>query len=142
MKALAHATGSFARAFVLSAIHHPTWPLPSRVVSSLFSGSDTRSSKRTERRSRVHMALRAILGDYEAFVASILASLSALSVDVSRYQLDHVCYRVATNERYAEKKRELAAVAQLLLENDVAGRPIAVFRLHSPLVAEVCVLYA
>lgn len=45
---------------------------------------------------------------------------------------DHVCYRVATQERYAELKEHLMGQDVLASEAMIAGRPIATFALHTP----------
>lgn len=45
---------------------------------------------------------------------------------------DHVCYRVATLERYLELKDRLRSIADLAAETPVSGRPISIFTLHTP----------
>lgn len=50
------------------------------------------------------------------------------------FLLDHICYRVATPERYTELKTALLKDHQLVTESLINGRPIAVFRLCTPFV--------
>lgn len=66
------------------------------------------------------------------FLDRLLHALEAAGIDVSKLGPDHVCYRVATAQRYAELKAWLHTQGTLLSEKDVNGRPIAAFRLHTP----------
>lgn len=50
------------------------------------------------------------------------------------YPLDHICYRVGTQERYRSLKADLLESNELLAETLINGRPIATFRLTEPLV--------
>lgn len=50
------------------------------------------------------------------------------------YILDHICYRVGTQDRYRELKKTLLKSNELLTETMINGRPIATFRLAEPLV--------
>jgi predicted metalloenzyme YecM len=62
-----------------------------------------------------------------------MAALAADGITVDAYELDHICYRVATPERYRELRDQLAPYGELLTDNPVNGRPIATFRLATPL---------
>jgi predicted metalloenzyme YecM len=79
-------------------------------------------------------ALQAVLGDPTAFLDRLFAELAAVGIDVARFPLDHVCYRVASSERYAELKPRLATAGELLHEAMIGGRPIATYKLHEPIV--------
>jgi predicted metalloenzyme YecM len=77
--------------------------------------------------------LQAVVGDYRAFLKQILAEIADAGFDLSDFvQMDHMCYRVPSLERYEAKKQEFSAVGKLLGVNQVNGRPIATFRLHHP----------
>ncbi len=77
--------------------------------------------------------LQSIIGDYRAFLKQILQEITDAGFDLADFvQMDHMCYRVPSLERYELKKRELAACGTLLGEAQVNGRPIATFRLHKP----------
>jgi predicted metalloenzyme YecM len=74
------------------------------------------------------------IGDYTSFLDQIFSNIHKAGIDVSRYELDHVCYRVSSLENYSVKKSALSDFGTLLTEADVNGRPIATFKLHQPLV--------
>jgi uncharacterized protein len=78
-------------------------------------------------------ALQQVIGDYQAFLKQILQEVVDEGFDLADFvQLDHMCYRVPSLERYETKKQELAKVGKQIGENQVNGRPIATFRLHQP----------
>lgn len=75
-----------------------------------------------------------ILGDAEDFLARAFSHLEEKNVDVSQFDLAHLCYRVATNEEYDQKKAMLLKVGTLVSEVNADGRPYAVFKLNHPIV--------
>ena len=78
-----------------------------------------------------------IIGDYDAFLRAITAEITAEGFDMTDFvQMDHRCYRTSSLENYTEKKTQIAEVAELLGETQVNGRPIATFRLHTPILFE------
>lgn len=75
-----------------------------------------------------------IIGDYDAFLAEIDLEMAQRGISPrDLVQLDHICYRTETTQQYEAKKEQLHAVAKLLGEVSVAGRPISTFKLHDPL---------
>jgi uncharacterized protein len=74
-----------------------------------------------------------IIGDYHAFLDTIFERINTTGIDVSNYQMDHLCYRVENNILYEEKKNELLQKGTLLHEALVGGRMIATFKLNEPL---------
>ncbi len=66
------------------------------------------------------------------FLDALHGNLQRSGVDVEMLPLDHICHRVATGERYLELCAELAGKGELLGEQVVNDRPIAVFRLQEP----------
>lgn len=70
----------------------------------------------------------------KAFLERLFAALELVDVDVSGMQLDHLCYRVGTTERYALLRNKLCDEGELLAETIIGGRPIAAFRLHAPII--------
>lgn len=77
-----------------------------------------------------------IIGDYEAFVDNVNRGLAECGIDRSELaMMDHICYRVETNERYDEMKQKLSEQATLLGETEISGRMIATFECHEPLQA-------
>lgn len=71
-----------------------------------------------------------ILPGIEPFLSTILSDLDDLGLDVSNYYLDHVCFRTTSLEEYDQLKDSISAIAQLLSEAMIAGRPIASYQLN------------
>lgn len=78
-------------------------------------------------------ALRDVIGDTTAFLDAVFEGLRVQGVDVSHYLLDHICYRVASQELYELKKAQLSKLGVILCEANIGGRPIATFRLVDPI---------
>lgn len=78
--------------------------------------------------------LEKTLGNISVFLEKVFSALKNDGIAVSDYELDHVCYRVETKERYDELKELLKKHGTLLAENMIAGRPIAVYKLNKPFV--------
>ena len=78
-------------------------------------------------------AIDHLLGSPAPFLRRLFATLAADGLDVAGCELDHLCYRVETPERYAVLKAELAGLGELLSEKEIGGRPIATFELADPI---------
>jgi uncharacterized protein len=75
--------------------------------------------------------MKKIIGDYESFIGGIGDGLAAAGIDRSELaMMDHICYRVETQDRYDELLGILSAAAILLGEAIVSGRNIATFELY------------
>ena len=74
-----------------------------------------------------------VLGEYESFLDNVFEELNALKVDVSNFEIDHICYRVETKNRYNELKFQLNNISKLLSEQLINGRYICIFELEEPL---------
>src|SRR5580700_696367 len=82
-------------------------------------------------------ALETVIGDYPSFLKQVLKEIRGAGFDLSDFvQMDHMCYRVPSLERYTLKKSELTKVGKLLGEAQINDRPIAVFRLREPVYCE------
>ena len=68
----------------------------------------------------------------ENFVIKASHFLQACGLPISDWFIDHLCYRVETQVRYAELKQELASENKLLIESEIGGRMISSFLLHQP----------
>ncbi len=78
--------------------------------------------------------MRELIGDYDSFVANINGGLDRCRIRLGRLSmLDHLCYRVETNEDFVRMKGELGKRAFLLDESEVSGRLIATFAFDQPL---------
>ncbi len=81
-------------------------------------------------------SIQQLLGNPTPFLHRIFDYLKEEEMDVSGFELDHICYRVATEERYLETKQKLNDLGDLLTENNINGRPIATFKLHQSILFE------
>ncbi|MEM8527489.1 MAG: VOC family protein [Bacteroidota bacterium] len=70
------------------------------------------------------------------FLTDLFQEIKLQGIDVQYLELDHICYRVETTERYEALKEELLEIGELLVESEVGGRSIATFRLHEALIFE------
>lgn len=69
------------------------------------------------------------------FLEQLFKSLGDTKIEISlHWDIDHLCYRVDSLNRYEELKTDFLTFARLLIESDVNGRPIATFKLNSPIV--------
>jgi predicted metalloenzyme YecM len=69
----------------------------------------------------------------EQFLNEQLKLIKTLRLDLQDWQVDHLCYRVESRQRYEEMKVFLNSFATLLIESMVGGRLIATFKLERPL---------
>jgi hypothetical protein len=75
-----------------------------------------------------------ILGDYTEFGQQIVGLLQQNNISLSEIeQVDHFCYRVETLAWFEELHRQLGEIATEIYCNEVAGRIIPIFRLHTPI---------
>lgn len=74
------------------------------------------------------------LGDIDGFLKKVLTALENDGIDVSKYELDHICYRVETQGTYNQLKTELSKVGELLSETMISGRPISTYKLNTPII--------
>lgn len=68
------------------------------------------------------------------FLNRLFQSMAAHHIEIPAYwQVDHLCYRVESLDRYESLKGDFAQWGDLLIESQVQGRPIATFKLHQPI---------
>lgn len=72
----------------------------------------------------------------QPFLKKLLPELEAIGIDVSKYVCDHICYRVSTFETYEQEKQNMQDIGFLLSEVPIAGRPIASYKLRTPICFE------
>lgn len=72
-----------------------------------------------------------LLGSPNHMLRTILDEMDRLLLP-SDLECDHICYRVATTDRYQELKELISNFAELLSETMIAGRPICIFLLKEP----------
>jgi predicted metalloenzyme YecM len=74
-----------------------------------------------------------IIGDYRAFAAQQRDRLAQRGIDISEYELSHVCYRVAEWDDYVRVRGLLEGHALANRENVWNGRPISLIVPAEPL---------
>ncbi len=78
--------------------------------------------------------MKDLIGDYDSFIAQINDGLGAAGINRDELaMLDHLCYRVETDERYVELFQLIGAKALMIGEVDVSGRQIATFEFDTPI---------
>jgi predicted metalloenzyme YecM len=70
----------------------------------------------------------------QLFLAKIFDKLKKAKVDISRWPIDHICYRTSSSENYSEIKEKFSPLGKLLIESEINGRPIATYKLNRPIV--------
>ncbi|MFC1685478.1 VOC family protein [Nanoarchaeota archaeon] len=78
--------------------------------------------------------LHDLISNLEGFLEKVLIALEKDGIDVSDSELDHICYRVETKERYEIFKKELSKLGDILSENEIGGRPISTYKLKEPII--------
>ncbi len=79
-------------------------------------------------------SIESIIWEVQPFLDDIFFYITQDGIDVSRYELDHICYRVETQAEYEEMKNILDTVGVMLKwEHIVGGRPIASYKLAEPI---------
>lgn len=77
--------------------------------------------------------LKDILPSPQSFLKNIFKELQDLNINISKFECDHICYRVETYSKYLELKEKLHQVGTLVGEESINSRPISVFKLNRPL---------
>ena len=77
--------------------------------------------------------IRKLLGDVDGFLEKVIASLNADEIDVSKYELDHVCYRVESQGEYKQFKSKISRLGECLTEIEIGGRLISTYKLKEPI---------
>ncbi len=67
------------------------------------------------------------------FLEKIEKKLQSIGIKISQFEIDHLCYRVETIERYNKLKDEFSEYGVCLIESPIGGRNIATFKLHEPI---------
>ena len=74
-----------------------------------------------------------IIGDYRAFAAQQRDRLLARGIDISPYELSHICYRVPEWDQYLRVRTQLERHARANRESVWNGRPISLIVPVEPL---------
>lgn len=80
------------------------------------------------------MLIEKLLGDPTPFLKKIFTALDKDRMDVSKYELDHICYRIETSQKYGDLKQKLHECGSFLNEMQISGRAISTFKLNKPII--------
>ncbi len=78
----------------------------------------------------MHPLDKVLINSSTTFLSQLFKMIKSKEIDVSQYELDHLCYRVETEDRYFEVKSILEKHGTLINESLVNGRPIAIYKLQ------------
>jgi predicted metalloenzyme YecM len=80
--------------------------------------------------------VREIIGDYVGFLQYVDDGLEQLGIERDEISMiDHICYRVESEERYKEMRERCTEIGTLVGESDINGRLIATFEFNEYLTA-------
>lgn len=82
-----------------------------------------------------------ILPSLKPFLDKIFLNLFINAIHIQGFEMDHICYRVETDERYEILKKELSSISKMINESDINGRKIAIFKLKKPIRHEMRDIY-
>ena len=68
------------------------------------------------------------------FLDQVFIHLDHSAIDVSSFELDHICYRVETLDLYHDLKTQLQELGTTLTESNINSRPIFTVKLFQPIV--------
>lgn len=69
----------------------------------------------------------------QEFLSSLEKNQKILEIDIFKFPIDHLCYRVENIFDYYYKKEIFAKLGELLIESEVGGRLIATYKLNRPI---------
>ena len=68
------------------------------------------------------------------FLTLLFAEMKSHGIAIQAgWDIDHLCYRVSSLDRYDALKKDFSTFGTLLVESEVNGRPIATFKLFDPI---------
>lgn len=74
-----------------------------------------------------------IIDNYKEFLDKLFQKLSELGIDVSGFELDHISYQASSNEDYDKLKPEFMKLGEVVAEDLVGGRRVAIIKLKDTL---------
>lgn len=74
-----------------------------------------------------------ILDNFEQFLDKLIADIEAAGIEVTNLELDHFGYQCSSDEDYDNVKPEFEALGELVSENLVGGRRVAIVKLTEPI---------
>lgn len=81
------------------------------------------------------MPINNLIGDVEKFLEKVIQNITITGIRFDELKdLDHLAYRVASLEEYEIVKAKMLEFGELISENIISGRPIAVYKLNEPII--------
>lgn len=71
--------------------------------------------------------------EFNKFIQALSFSADKAGLELNSYSMDHVCWRVESEEQYQKYKELFRQVGDLLTESKIGGRNISTFKLFKPL---------
>ncbi len=70
----------------------------------------------------------------QIFLDKLFSELNSLRFDLPKHwDIDHICYRVESEEQYHKMKEVFSSLGQVLIESEVNGRLISTIQLNQPI---------
>jgi len=67
------------------------------------------------------------------FLDKLFTHLHDANINIGHWEIDHLCFRTSTDDKYEEAKKYFSQKGECLIESEVNGRLIATYKLHSPI---------
>jgi predicted metalloenzyme YecM len=77
-----------------------------------------------------------LLDKYSGFLDEVFANLQSVGIDVTGCTIDHIAMRTQTPDDYQKFLKEYTSNNELIGENIVRERPIAIIKFKTPLIYE------
>ena len=71
--------------------------------------------------------------EFTSFSERVFSELKSNEIDYSNFVIDHVCYRVESDQQYQQYVEIFELLGELLGKAEIAGREISTFKLHKAL---------
>lgn len=100
---------------------------------SKISKPPTERIKADDRKERSNLETVTILENLEPFLDNVFKELRKAGIDVSDYELDHIAYQASSNDDYDSLRPKFLEMGELLREELISNRRIAILKLNEPL---------
>lgn len=71
--------------------------------------------------------------DYRSFLDSFFLQIQSSGLDIAGLPLDHIAYQASSTRNYEQKLEKFTPLGDLVSQEIIGGRRVAVFRLTQPL---------
>lgn len=77
--------------------------------------------------------MESVIGDYDKFTQTLLQSALNIGMFISRYELDHICYRTERADEYIKMRAKLMPFCAEVATTRHNRREFSIFKLTQPL---------